>query len=86
MRIEVVFESDTKILQIKMTSVNCLIYCFDAITGQVLQIESLPSFLKYADTDISIEISKSQKKAKATKFISLKTQIRGAIRNAPKSM
>ena len=38
MRIEVVFESDIKILQIKMTSVNCLIYCFDEITGQALQI------------------------------------------------
>ena len=38
MRIEVLFESDIKILQIKMTSVNCLIYCFDEITGQALQI------------------------------------------------
>ena len=38
MRIEVVFESDIKILQIKMTSVTCLIYCFDEITGQALQI------------------------------------------------
>ena len=38
MRIEVVFESDIKMLQIKMTSVNCLIYCFDGITGQALQI------------------------------------------------
>ena len=26
-----------------MTSVNCLIYCFDAITGQVLQIERVTS-------------------------------------------
>ena len=43
MRIEVVFESDIKILQIKMTSVNCLIYCFDAITGQALQIERVTS-------------------------------------------
>ena len=38
MRIEVVFESDIKMLQIKMTSVSCLIYCFDGITGQALQI------------------------------------------------
>ena len=38
MRIEVVFVSDIKILQIKMTSVTCLIYCFDEITGQALQI------------------------------------------------
>ena len=57
MRIEVVFESDIKMLQIKMTSVSCLIYCFDEITGQALQIrKSHFQVFKNADADISSKV------------------------------
>ena len=52
MRIEVVFESDIKMLHIKMTSVNCLIYCFDEITGQALQKDRVTSKLVNMQTKL----------------------------------
>ena len=66
MRIEVVFESDIKILQIKMASVNCLIYCFDEITGQALQIRK-SHFQVFSDMqtfDIALSFQKKQRQRK----------------------